>query len=144
MAVDDLLNDLPGIAILLREARGAYGAAIREAVALAGMQPLPVNGPLIVGGLHEGVPFDRLVSQRRQSIVKYETIERLFEAGYLSGAADNPMLTESGHEVSHVMMEAVTTLTGELRARLGDDGMESFLVGLLYLIEVKESREEEN
>jgi len=65
VAVDDLLKDLPGIAILLREARGAYGGAIREAVALAGMQPLPINGPLIVGGLHEGVPFPRLVSQRK-------------------------------------------------------------------------------
>ncbi len=140
MDVDDLLKDLPGIATLLREARGAYGGAIRDAVTQSGMQPLPTNGALIVGGLHEGVPFARLVGQRRQSIAKSETIEKLFEAGYLTGASDDPTLTESGHDVAHVVMESASNLTKKLRTHLGDDGMESFLVGLLYLIEAKETK----
>ena len=39
------------------------------------------------------------------------------------------------------MFEAVDSLTESLREHLGDEGMESFIKGLLFLIQVKESSE---
>jgi hypothetical protein len=137
----DLPNDLPGIPLLLREARGAYAGAIRVAIASAGLPELPTNGPLIVGGLHDGtVPFARLVDQRRKSIEKYQTVQRLRESGYLVGPEDDPILSESGDEAAHIVFHAIEDLTSSLSECLGDEGMKSFVKGLLYLISEKESR----
>jgi hypothetical protein len=137
----ELPNDLPGIPLLLREARGAYAGAIRVAIASAGLPELPTNGPLIVGGLHDGiVPFARLVEQRRKSIEKYRTVERLRESGYLVGPEDDPILSESGDEAAHIVFHAIEDLTSSLNECLGYEGMKSFVKGLLYLIGEKESR----
>jgi hypothetical protein len=137
---ESLPNDLPGIPILLREARGSYAGAIRAAIALAGLPELPTNGPLIVGGLHEGDSFSRLVDQRRKSIEKYQTIEKLRASGYLIGDNDDPILSELGHQAAHVVFDAIVHLTESLRESLGDEGMKSFVKGLLFLINEKESQ----
>jgi hypothetical protein len=137
-------REIPGIPILLREARGAYGAQIRSYIADANFPPLPLNGALILGGLHEGVvPFDQLVHQRRKSIERYRTIEQLFADGYLEGEAGSPILSPKGHEAAHIMFEAVSDLTESLEGELGVEGMQSFLRGMLFLIETKESIEDE-
>jgi hypothetical protein len=141
VSLGDLPNDLPGIPLLLREAWGAYAGAIRVAIASAGLPELPINGPLIVGGLHDGtVPFSRLVDQRRKSIEKYQTVERLRESGYLVGPEEDPVLSETGDEAAHLVFHAVEDLTSSLKESLGDEGMKSFIKGLLYLINEKESR----
>jgi len=142
VSFDDLPDDLPAIPLLLREARGSYAAAIRAAIASAGLPELPTNGPLIIGGLHGGdVTFSQLVNQRRGSIEKYQTIERLRESGYLIGSAEDPILSESGHAAAHIVFDAIVALTNSLKECLGDDGMQSFVKGMLFLINEKESHE---
>jgi hypothetical protein len=141
MSFEDLPNDLPAIPLLLREARGSYASAIRAAVVSAGLPELPTNGPLIIGGLHNGgLSFAQLVDQRQKSIEKYKTIERLRESGYLIGPEDSPILSESGHEAAHIVFDAVAQLTTSLNECLGDEGMKSFVKGMLFLISEKESR----
>jgi hypothetical protein len=141
MAFGELPDDLPPIPILLREARGSFAGAIRVAIASAGLPELPVNGPLIVGGLHNGdIPFSHLVDLRRKSIEKNRTIEKLRESGYLVGPEDAPVLSESGHEAAHIASGAVVQLTDSLNGRLGDAGMRAFIEGMLFLIDEKRSR----
>jgi hypothetical protein len=140
VSFEDLPNDLPAIPQLLREARGSYACAIRVAIASAGLPELPTNGPLIIGGLHDGtVSFSRLVEQRRKSIEKFQTIERLRESGYLVGPEADPILSESGHEAAHIVFDAIVHLTNSLNECLGDEGMRSFVKGMLFLINEKES-----
>jgi hypothetical protein len=142
MAFGDLPDDLPAVPLLLRSARGSYASAIRAAIASAELPELPTNGPLILGGLHDGtLSLSQLVDQRPKSIEKYQTIERLRDAGYVIGPEDAPVLTESGHEAAHVVFEAIADLTNSLRECLGDEGMKSFVKGLLFLGNEKESRQ---
>jgi hypothetical protein len=138
-----LPDDLPGIPLLLRAARGSFAGAIRAAIAAAGMPALPTNGPFILGGLHADPTFyPELLGQRRRSIEKSQTIEKLFESGYLTGSKDSPELSELGHEASHVIYGAIDQLTTSLSEVLGDEGMKSFVTGLFFLMSNKESRRE--
>jgi hypothetical protein len=142
VATEESSPDLPGIPLLLREARGAFAQEIRSSLVAAGLPALPVNGPLVLGGLHQGaVPFERLVGQRARSMQRNQTVEQLFASGYLEGPSAKPTLTNIGHEAAHVVMDAVQGLTDSLRDHLGEEGMRSFTQGLLYLTDVKESRE---
>jgi hypothetical protein len=129
-----LPSDLPSLPILLRDARSAFAGAIGAAILSAGLPPLPVNGPLIVGGLHEGGSFEELVRMRQRSIEKFQTIEKLRESGYLAGAEEAPHLSDRGHQAAHVISEAIEHLTASLHERLGEAGMSSFVTGLLFLI----------
>jgi hypothetical protein len=139
----ELPQDLPPIPLLLREARGVYAGAIRAAIAAAGLPELPTNGPLIVGGLHDGeLSFSQLVSQRPRSIEKNQTIERLRESGYLVGPDDAPTLSKSGDEAAHIVFESITRVTTSLKETLGDEGFRSFVKGMLFLIGEKESMRE--
>lgn len=141
MSFVDLPEDLPAIPLLLRGARGAYAGAIHDAFVSAGMPELPTNGPLIIGGLHDGgLSFSQLVGQRQKSIEKYQTIERLRASGYLIGPEDSPILSESGHEAAHIVYDAIHRLTNSLKECLGEEGMNSFVQGMLFLISEKESR----
>jgi hypothetical protein len=72
---------------------------------------------------------------------KYQTLERLRDSGYLIGPEDAPVLSESGHRAAHVVVDAINDLTHSLSERLGDDGMRSFVTGLLFLNSEKESRQ---
>ncbi len=140
MTFGELPEDLPAIPLLLREARGSYAAAIRAAIASAGLPELPTNGPLIISGLHSGeLSFTQLVNQRQKSIEKYRTIEQLRESGYLMGPEDSPILSEAGHEAAHIVSGAIGQLTSSLNECLGDDGMSSFVKGMLFLISEKDS-----
>lgn len=141
MSFGDLPDDLPAIPLLLRGARGSYASAIRAALAAAGLPELPTNGPFIIGGLHDGeLSFSQLVGQRQKSIEKYRTVEKLRESGYLVGSEDFPILSELGHEAAHIVFGAIGQLTKSLNERLGDEGMKSFVKGMLFLISEKESR----
>jgi hypothetical protein len=141
VTLGELPNDLPAIPLLLREARGSYAAAIRSAIASAGLPELPTNGPLIIGGLHDGeLSLSQLVAQRQKSVEKYRTIESLRESGYLVGPDDSPLLSASGHEAAHIVFGAISQLTNSLNECLGDEGMKSFVKGMLFLISEKESR----
>jgi hypothetical protein len=142
VAFEALPDDLPSIPLLLREARTAFGGVIRAAIESAGMPALPANGPLIIRGLHEEVPIALLVGQRRKSLERFETLEKLRESGFLTGSEDDPQLSELGHGAAHVILDAVSALTTALNEYLGEDGMKDFVRGLLFLINEKEAREE--
>jgi hypothetical protein len=139
----ELPDDLPPVPLLLREARGVYATAIRVALRSAGLRELPTNGPLILGGLHDGeLSFSQLVDQRRTSIEKYRTIERLRESGYLVGPDEAPILSESGDEAAHLVFESITGVTTSLKEHLGEEGFRSFIQGMLFLINEKDSMTE--
>jgi len=143
MTFGALPDDLPGIPLLLRAARGSYASAIRDAIAAADLPALPTNGPFILGGLHADPSlYPELLRQRGRSIEKYQTVEKLFEAGYLVGSHESPELSEIGHDASHIVSEAIEQLTSSLNETLGEGGMKSFVAGLLFLIDDKESRRE--
>lgn len=136
---DDTLLPVP---ILLREARGAFARRISDYIAAAQLPELPINGPLILGGLHIGeASFTELVASRRRSLERFGTIDRLFEAGYLEGPRDNPTLSDLGHHAAHVIQSAVGDLGAALHEHLGDDGAVQFVKGLHFLIADKQSRE---
>jgi hypothetical protein len=140
VAFEVLPSDLPSIPLLLRDARGSFVSEIRAAIEAAGMPALPTNGPLVIRRLHQGATSkSQLVSQRQSSIETLQTIEKLHESGYLSGSDGNIVLTELGHEAAHIIFDAINHLTVSLNEYLGDEGMKSFVMGLLYLIDVKES-----
>lgn len=138
-----LPEDLPGLPILLREARGSFALQIRIAIKAAGLPPLPKDGALVIGGLHNGFSeISLLLRQRGQSTEESPTLQRLFDEGYLEGDSNNPSLTEIGHEAAHIIREAVELLTQSLKEKLGEAGYEGFILGLLFLIEHKEKTED--
>jgi hypothetical protein len=140
VSLGDLPDDLPAVPLLLRGARGSYAHAIRVAIASAGLPEVPPNGALILGGLHDGgLSFSQLVDQRRRSIEKYQTLERLHASGYLVGPDDDPTLSESGDEAAHAIFQAMSGLTESLKDYLGDEGFRSFVKGLLFLSNEKQS-----
>ena len=141
MTFEALPDDLPAIPILLRDARGAFAGAIATGLASAGLPALPTNGPLILRGLHEGGSLTQLVTLRQRSIDRFQTIEKLREAGYLSGPEDDLVLSERGHQAAHVIFDAIRQLTTSLHDSLGDDGMRSFVKGLLFLSEEQHAHE---
>ena len=141
MMGDDLGHELRGVPISLREARSAFAAQIRSSFTGAGLDELPTNGALVVGDPPEVVVvFSPLISQRRSSMERFETIERLFGLNYLEGPEQDPSLTERGI-VPRPGRRANSSLAASLREHLGDEGMDSFVRGLLFLIAVKESTE---
>lgn len=142
MVYGALPDDLPGIPLLLREARGAFTQAIRVALDSAGLPALPRNGPFIISGLHGGVAPVQLIGQRRKSLESFQTMEKLRESGYVSGSDENLALTERGHEAAHVVYGAIEQLAASMNEHLGEEGMTSFVKGLLFLIEAKELSEE--
>ena len=136
-----MAEELPPIPVLLKEARGAYAAAIRNNIAKHGLPPLPRDGAFVLGALHNGLTFDVILRERGRSIEHHQSLERLLADGYLSQSDEDLILSTSGHEAAHVVAAAVSGLYEELELTLGEAGLQSFLKGLVTLIEIKESEE---
>jgi hypothetical protein len=68
--VGGMAESLPPIAVLLREARDAYGVVIRREVERKGMTPPPPNGAFVLGALHFGMSREDVMHQRGQALDK--------------------------------------------------------------------------
>jgi hypothetical protein len=135
-------ESLPPIPVLLKEARAAYGSAIRQQFSRQGLTPLPPNGAFVVGALHWGASLDDIMRERGTALEKGQVLERLITAGVVIDGEDGLVLTDTGHDCAHAVYEANSSLTNQLIAALGDEGFGQFLTGLMTLIDIKEAAEE--
>ena len=133
---------LPPIAVLLREARDAYGAVVRREIARKGLAPLPRHGAFVLGALHYGLTRDEIMHQRELALDKTVAITRLVESGYLDDGPDGLRLTAKGRHCAEAVADANEALTTHLNQALGDEGYCHFILGLMTLIDVKDDVEE--
>ncbi|HEY5304218.1 MAG TPA: hypothetical protein VIJ86_09200 [Acidimicrobiales bacterium] len=137
-----MTDTLPPIAVLLKEARGAYGSAIRHELVTRGFDALPPNGAFFLGALHFEMPLEAIMRERGRALEKGQTIDKLVDAGYVLDDDGLLSLSERGHECAHAVYDATSSLTNRLAEEMGDDGYAHFVAGLLTLIEMKEEAEE--
>jgi DNA-binding MarR family transcriptional regulator len=138
---------------LLRAARGAYGNAVRRALAATGFDDLPQNGPHVLGGMaNRGVSLSDLVRQlgvSKQSAS--QLIDTLVLRGYLERHV-NPddrrrmdvALTDRGRAAAQVVRVAVEGVDEELARRLSPSELAGLAAGLIALTEIREQGEREN
>jgi hypothetical protein len=74
---------LPPIAVLLKEARGAYGVAIHHQLTARGFDAVPPNGAFVLGALHHEASRENIEHERGRALEKGQTIAQLVAAGYL-------------------------------------------------------------
>jgi hypothetical protein len=141
--VEGVAESLPPIAVLLKEARDAYGVVIRREVERKRMTPLPPNGAFVLGALHYGLSREDIMRQRGQALDKGRALARLVECGYLLDEPDGLHLTASGRECALAVADATSALTTHLNQALGDEGYAHFILGLMTLIDMKEEIEEQ-
>lgn len=143
------LDDVPTPA-LLRASRGAYGHAIRRALAERGIDDMPRNGPFVLGGMeNRGRPLGALV--RQLGVTKQaasQLIDTLVLRGYLSRAPDpddrrrtNITLTERGRHAAEAVREGVLAVDQELTETLGASGVERLRAGLAALCDIRDRME---
>ena len=136
-------DDFPPMAVLLKEARSAYGAAIHREVARRGLTPLPPQGAFVVVALHHDLPLVDILRERGRAMERAHTLEALVASGYV---IDDPMglrLSERGHDCAHCVLDATGALNAELVSQLGEEGFAALITGLITLIKLKEAAEEE-
>ena len=127
---------------LIREARGAYGLAIRAALSRIGLNDLPRNSAFVLGAMDTfGMTFDDVIRQRRKSLEQSRTIEALFKCGCLETKDGVTALTARGHEAAKACAEARESLDAEVVARIGKDGFATMRSGLVALIDWKDHTE---
>jgi hypothetical protein len=127
---------------LIREARGAYGLAIRIKLSEIGLSQLPRNSAYVLGAMHAGSDFDSIVRYRRKSLESSGTIDALFATGCLVKEHGETVLTDRGHEAAHVCKDAREALDRRVSDTIGLDGFETMRKGLMSLIDWKEANEQ--
>jgi DNA-binding MarR family transcriptional regulator len=142
---------------LLRDARGSYGDAAREAMADAGFDDIPQHGGAVLAGLDwrspgpeftpqaDAVAFLRLSKQRSSQL-----IDTLVLRGYLERRVDpedrrrmGVRLTERGRAAAAVIRAAVEAIDARLEQRLTAAEMRGLRVGLAALAELREESSHE-
>jgi hypothetical protein len=137
-----MTDELPPIPALLQAARSAYGVAIHREVASRQLRPLPPQGAFVLGALHRGASLDDILHERGRAMEKAMTLSHLTQSGYVVHDDEGLRLTERGHECAHAVYDATSDLTTHVATILGETGFESFVTGLLALIDIKEAGEE--
>jgi hypothetical protein len=137
-------DELP-MPVLLQEARGAFGTVIRQEIERRGLPRLPRDGAYVLGALHfEERDLGEVIHRRERSIERHQTISHLVQGGYLEDVGMGLNLTERGVEGAKAVADAVGGLYHELGHAVGEDGIATLRKGLLALIEIKESAEEDH
>ena len=131
-------DTLPPIAVLLKEARDAYGAVIRREVERKGLPALPANGAFVLGALHYGHSREDIMHQRGQAIEKGRVLSDLVECGYVLDEPEGLRLTAAGRQCADAVADAASALTTHLSQALGEEGYAHFVLGLMTLIDIKE------
>ena len=127
------------IPALLRAARGAYGAAVRQALAAADFEDMPSNGPYLLGSLARfGAPLGDIIRQLGVSKqAAGQLVDTLVLRGYLVREVDpadrrrlNLTLTERGMAAHLATRGAVERVDAKLASHLAP---ESILQGRVML-----------
>jgi DNA-binding MarR family transcriptional regulator len=132
---------------LLRHARTTYGAAMHEALAEAGYDDIPKNGPYVIGGLALGAgdaPLSVLIRDLRVSKqVAGQLIDTLVLRGYLYRCTDDDdrrkltvSLTERGKAAAKTQRAAREKIDAALLARVGQENINRTRKTLAALIAI--------
>jgi DNA-binding MarR family transcriptional regulator len=132
---------------LLRHAWGAYGGAMRQALAEAGYDDIPKNGLYVIGGMAIGdgtFPLGQLV--RELNISKQaagQLVDTLVLRGYLARASDEEdrrrmtvSLTERGRAAAATQALARAALDDALLAEVGQEDISRTRRTLAALFEI--------
>jgi DNA-binding MarR family transcriptional regulator len=140
------------IPALLRHARYAYSLAMRRALAQAGYDDLPKNGPYVVGGLAlEGdeIPLGQLIQELRISKqAAGQLVDTLVTRGYLERKVDpedrrklTVTLTERGRAAAETQAAARKKVDAELIASVGEEDIRRTRRTLAALVDIARQAE---
>jgi len=128
---------------LLRVARRAYGSAIREALADAGFEDLPHNGPFVIAAIaRTGAPLSEIIDQLGVSKqAAGQLVDTLVIRGYLERSIDpedrrrlRVRLTDRGAAAAAATRAAVERVDAALAGRVGDEYVTHTRATLVSLI----------
>ena len=117
---------------LLRDARRAYGRAVRGPLEEAGCGDLPVNGPFVLGAISTtGTPLaEVIVALGLSKQAAGALVDALVIRGYLSREVDpadrrrlQVALTERGEYAAALVADAVVSLDACLREIVGEEAV---------------------
>ena len=128
--------------VLLRAARARYGAAIGAALAEAGCDDVPRNGPYVIGAIaRTGSPLSEIIGMLGISKqAAGQLVDTLVLRGYLDRSPDpvdrrrmTISLTERGLAAASAIRAAVDALDAALVARVGREHFAHALATLAVL-----------
>lgn len=131
---------------LLRGARGSYGRRIAQALAAAGMDDVPRNGPFVLGGLARGdTPLSDIVRDLGASKqAAGQLVDTLAGRGYLERSVDAAdrrrltiSLTERGVAAARIVRTTIAAVDSELAARVGHQQIVHAREALAALVEMR-------
>lgn len=117
---------------LLRDARRAYGRAVRGPLEQAGCGDLPVNGPFVLGAIStSGTPLaDVIAALGLSKQAAGALVDALVIRGYLSREVDptdrrrlQVALTDRGEYAAALVADAVISVDMRVREIVGDEAV---------------------
>jgi DNA-binding MarR family transcriptional regulator len=147
--VDQSIESWP-LSALLRGARAALGAAMRQALAQAGCDDLPPNGPYVLGAIaRTSAPLSSIIRQLGVSKqAAGQLVDTLVLRGYLERSIDPADrrrlvvgLTLRGEDVAALIRTAVDQLEADLEADVGSERMRATREVLASLIRREAARD---
>jgi DNA-binding MarR family transcriptional regulator len=139
--------------VLLGRARQSYRTAVRAALAEAGFDDLPRNGPYLIGGIvRTGKPLREIITQLRVSKqTAGQLVDTLVLRGYLERTVDSEdrrritlTLNERGHAAAAVVRSAVDLVDARLVERVGREQFALTLATLAALIDLASEAPDRN
>jgi DNA-binding MarR family transcriptional regulator len=130
--------------VLLGTARKTYQSAVRTALAEAGYEDLPRNGPFVVGGIaRTGNPLSAVIT--RLGVSKQaagQLVDTLVARGYLDRSVNDDdrrrliiTLTDRGRAAAAVVRSAIDEVDARLVRKVGAEQFALTLATLAALIE---------
>jgi DNA-binding MarR family transcriptional regulator len=141
----DAMYQRLGVPGLLRMARGAYGNAVRAALAESGFDDMPRNGAYLLARVYDGryavADLTRALGISKQAVS--QLVDTMVTRGYIERTPDADdrrrmqlTLTPRGAEAATVSWQAATRTDEELERRLSADGVAALRHGLITLCEM--------
>jgi DNA-binding MarR family transcriptional regulator len=131
------------LSALLRGARAALGSAMRQALARAGCDDLPPNGPFVLGAIaRTSAPLSSIIPQLGVSKqAAGQLVDTLVLRGYLERSVDPADrrrlvvgLTPRGEDAAALIRAAVDQVEAHLEADVGSERMRATREVLASLI----------
>src|SRR6516165_4295806 len=135
----------------MREARGAYGDAVRRALAEGECDDVPRNGAFVLANLDPdpepsfSPQADMVVALRLSKQAASQLIDTLVLRGYLERRSDpddrrrmGVRLTERGRAAAAAIQAAVASVDATLEQRITAEELRGLRAGLAALAEIRE------